>query len=1117
MRYAWICAALLLVGCGGDLEPHKTAADLAAESTTDTGEFDSAIDTREAYVLDAYERTAAYVNAAMVDEVDAGEGLSFSISGVTTIDADEFIGHRWIDVVDMPGGLMLNVTPNQINEAASETSYAAYFAKWLDWGEEFNYTDHEEGALLLDATIDDVLAIVATESPEFAQVDAITWYDITVSFDGEDRTYRALTMWKPGEGSEDAEIARMVDYIVQGVDVAVAEHLDPRPRHAGAKTKTAASSAEGMCQGTNADNPPEYAMYEMADSGDEHHMWGEHSAWAVGHAVCSCDTDCNSTCQPAVPAGFSTQECFDRGYPVTVVQIHKKGTAGQISGGYGYGIDDPAECQLAYICAIKECPFGLCGVSVGIGGGGGRLSIQSDPGTLWEKSIGPTIHQCPPCKPNPEGTVAGHCSDGLDNDGDGAVDCFDEDCHGEHLCIEKGTFTHESGHIEEINRCGDTKDNDGDGLIDGADQDCNTPPSRPTVTIEPSDAYTTTNLTAHATRSTDSGTFSAVTYRYAWYIVHSAEDPTAEAVLMIGETESTLGWAGTVKHDIYRVVVTPNDTVEDGPSAEAEITIKNSPPWIDGPTITPDSEVTTSTELVCAATAYDADDYWAGPETLEFTYAWTNHYHEELGTDETLTLSTLNSSPGDTITCTATVTDADGAFDWSTETVSVVNSKPEVVSVSIASTRPYTTDVLTATVTTHDADEDAVELTYVWTVADADDADGGATYFDQGSVLEGATYFERGQIIYLEVTPNDGMHDGVTVKSNEVTVVNSGPSIGAVSISPDPAVTGAELMCSYTGYFDADLDEDHSTFTWTVNDRDEGSARTLSGVFSRGDEVTCTVTPSDGVTHSTAFAVTETVTIANAVPRIDTVSISPNPATTADSLECSHDGFADADGDPDESTYDWKVNGVTAGSRSTPLEGFSGGDVVTCTVTPNDGTDDGEPVTSDPVTISADADADTDTDADADTDTDTDTDSSFVGTYWGAVTVTLVDSDGTASSCTDDDVRLSLLPSSAVVRDGYASCRIASRTVEVGVRGWWNEATETATVAFEVYAFAGYAERFYLRSFSGTPSVDVTGTTLTGSLTDATLCLWSCFEDYGHEGPDLGVTVVFNGERDATP
>ena len=52
------------------------------------------------------------------------------------------------------------------------------------------------------------------------------------------------------------------------------------------------------------------------------------------------------------------------------------------------------------------------------------------------------------------------CDDGNDNDADGQIDCADDDCLTNDDCIETGP------------ECADTTDNDGDGQIDCADTDC---------------------------------------------------------------------------------------------------------------------------------------------------------------------------------------------------------------------------------------------------------------------------------------------------------------------------------------------------------------------------------------------------------------------------------------------------------------------------------------------------------------------------------------------------------------------------------------------------------------------------------------------------------------------
>jgi Zn-dependent metalloprotease len=58
-------------------------------------------------------------------------------------------------------------------------------------------------------------------------------------------------------------------------------------------------------------------------------------------------------------------------------------------------------------------------------------------------------------------TTETNCSDGVDNDSDGAIDCADSDCVGKPVCLPATETS-----------CTDGVDNDGDGAIDCADSDC---------------------------------------------------------------------------------------------------------------------------------------------------------------------------------------------------------------------------------------------------------------------------------------------------------------------------------------------------------------------------------------------------------------------------------------------------------------------------------------------------------------------------------------------------------------------------------------------------------------------------------------------------------------------
>ena len=74
---------------------------------------------------------------------------------------------------------------------------------------------------------------------------------------------------------------------------------------------------------------------------------------------------------------------------------------------------------------------------------------------------------------------------------------------------------------------------------------------------------------------------------------------------------------------------------------------------------------------------------------------------------------------------------------------------------------------------------------------------------------------------------------------------NVPPSVVNVNIGPDEAFSTYELTCDWI-FNDEEGGEDSSYVTWSVNGIEVGSGTSISGVFSAGDTVTCTVTANDG-------------------------------------------------------------------------------------------------------------------------------------------------------------------------------------------------------------------------------------------------------------------------------
>ena len=111
----------------------------------------------------------------------------------------------------------------------------------------------------------------------------------------------------------------------------------------------------------------------------------------------------------------------------------------------------------------------------------------------------------------------------------------------------------------------------------------------------------------------------------------------------------------------------------------------------------------------------------------------------------------------------------------------------------------------------------------------------------------------------------------------------------------------------------------------------------------------------DGDPNTTGDAYTNGIcqgTQSNSPPTLNSVIITPSTAYESTSLSCTASGVSDIDGDTVTLSYMWEVNSIQT-STSNTLNGasFNKDDMVSCTITPNDGTQDGAPVTSNSITI----------------------------------------------------------------------------------------------------------------------------------------------------------------------
>jgi formylglycine-generating enzyme required for sulfatase activity len=487
--------------------------------------------------------------------------------------------------------------------------------------------------------------------------------------------------------------------------------------------------------------------------------------------------------------------------------------------------------------------------------------------------------------PSPEGSTAGDCADGLDNDQDGRPDCADEGCASSADCINPPP---------------------------------NQAPSAPTIAFATTEPFTTDDLRVQIVTEAIDPDGDPITYQYRW---------TQNGAPRADLTGEVVPDAETTRDEVWEVEVIATDGTDAAPSVRAALTVQNSAPTLAPVSLSPEAPLTDDTLTVSAAGS-DADG-----DTLGYSYAWT--VNGEPTGDDTPTLSGADAFfKGDEVTVTVTV--SDGEFSSASvvsASVIVQNTAPAVASVGLSPTTAFTDDTITASVAGSDADDDTLSYSYAWTV-------NGAPRGADTPTLSGAAHFGKGDVVAVAVTPHDGEASGAATTSSTITIQNSPPALISVSFASSTVFTDDTITAVVTG---GDADDDALTYTyaWTVNGLPAGAdAPTLSGAahFSKDDVVQVLVTPHDGAVSGTG-ALSSALTIQNSAPDAPTVSVSPTSPRAGRGLDCAAT-TTDADGDPLSYSYSWTVDGVPypGSSASVPMGETLPGEVWRCSVRAFDGT-----------------------------------------------------------------------------------------------------------------------------------------------------------------------------------
>ena len=279
---------------------------------------------------------------------------------------------------------------------------------------------------------------------------------------------------------------------------------------------------------------------------------------------------------------------------------------------------------------------------------------------------------------------------------------------------------------------------------------------------------------------------------------------------------------------------------------QESVTVSNTPPEVDGISITPFNPVS-SDSLTCNVVASDPDVQ--DNSSLSYSFVWTV---DTIIQSETSNVLSSGYVKDQSVVCTAVVTDIDGASGTASSTaVTILNSTPVVESVSFTETQVYTDDIMSVDVILSDLDDDSLLTTYDWYV------DGLLVKSSYGSTLNGSEYFDKDQEILVVVTTNDGYADSLSVASSPVLVLNSPPTMPTVSLGSEYLSVEEDLLCSLvTPSVDIDGDPIRYNFRWERDEQDyDGWTQNVehfedgidNSVIEAGDQWTCFVSATDEI------------------------------------------------------------------------------------------------------------------------------------------------------------------------------------------------------------------------------------------------------------------------------
>ncbi|MDP6943782.1 MAG: hypothetical protein QF464_06490, partial [Myxococcota bacterium] len=476
----------------------------------------------------------------------------------------------------------------------------------------------------------------------------------------------------------------------------------------------------------------------------------------------------------------------------------------------------------------------------------------------------------------------------------------------------------------------------------------NVKPSTPAAALTPEAGKVETLFHCELTQASTDADGDEITYERTWLVNDFPNPGTGSEYVVADQLVSDDAETPARGGDELRCEIRAADTADaiSSPALSNAVVLDNTAP-AGGSVIIQPATAHEDTVLTCIGDeATDADG-----DTVEWTYQWTVDDVLVEGVDGD-TLTGEHFDQGQEVDCIGTPSDgADGGEPVPSKTpVIILNSLPSITSVQIS---PDTTNRPGSFACVGqgwvDLDGDPETFAYAWLQV-ADPADlllEGHT--DEVLVPQDADLVPGDQVRCI-ATPVNGEEVGVAVTSDNLgTVVNTPPILGGAKLGPPDADVGAELVCEAVDSEDPDGDEVSLSVVWKLNGVviEGETGATLSGVFEKGQEITCELTPQDGYEDGEP-QLSNPVTIANTLPQVKSVTLDPLYGAVCDDFVCTANEVTDAD--PSDNVvliYAWMLNDVPLEETGATLSGAAlvPGDVLQCFATPWDGaeTDDADP------------------------------------------------------------------------------------------------------------------------------------------------------------------------------